>query len=146
MGPEHLLAVSSTELTIRMVVGLAVVGLLLLVLTRLTRRFMEGRGGHRPAIVIRHQQRLDKHASVTLLTAGDRNLLVGTAGQSIVLLAEGDDLGVAAQTTDPGDATTGAVTGGSADEATGSGATIDVRSTGWAHPIRALQNLTVRRG
>lgn len=137
-----LLAVSSTELTIRMVVGLAVVGLLLVVLTRLTRRFMDGRLGNRPAIAIRHQQRLDKHASVTLLTAGERTLLIGTAGQSIVLLAEGEDLGVRAEVTD----TTEATGAGGTDRApAGPGATIDVRSTGWTHPIRALQNLTVRR-
>jgi flagellar biogenesis protein FliO len=129
-----LLAVSSAELTIRMVVGLAVVGLLLWILHRVTRRVLDGRGAGRPTITIRHQQRLDRNASVTLLTAGERNLLIGTSGQAIVLLAEGDDLAARAPTPAP------------AEAGAGHDVSIDVRSAGWTNPIRALQNMTVRRG
>jgi flagellar biogenesis protein FliO len=129
-----ILGASTAELTIRMVVALAVVALLLMILSRMMRRVLGGRNGRRPAIAIRHQQRLDKHASVTLLTAGDRNLLVGTAGQSIVLLAEGDDLAAPAPGPDPG---------GVADD---DRSTIDVRNRGLTNPIKSLQNKTVRRG
>jgi len=133
-----LAAVSTAELTIRMVVGLLVVGLLLLILHRIGRRVMDGRAASRPSITIRHQQRLDRHASVTLLSAGGRNLLIGTSNQSIVLLAEGDDLADAdPRSTASTDAT------GSTTAATG--ATIDVRTRGKGNPIRSLQNKTVRR-
>ncbi len=131
-----LAAVSTAELTIRMVVGLAVVGLLLLILHRIGRRVMDGRAASRPSITIRHQQRLDRHASVTLLTAGGRNLLIGTSNQSIVLLAEGDDLAEADPTAASSTGSTGSTT---------TGATIDVRTRGKANPIRSLQNKTVRR-
>lgn len=134
-----LLAVSTVELTIRMVVGLAVIGLLLLVLNRIGRRVMDGRSARRPSITIRHQQRLDRHASVTLLSAGGRNLLIGTSNQSIVLLAEGDDLADTAPTAPTGSSSSSAA---SEDEASG---TIDVRSPGRGNPIRSLQNKTVRR-
>ncbi len=126
-----LAAVSTAELTIRMVVGLLVVGLLLLILHRIGRRVMDGRAASRPSITIRHQQRLDRHASVTLLSAGGRNLLIGTSNQSIVLLAEGDDLADAAPVT------------GAVDETPST--TIDVRSRNRGNPIRTLQNKTVRR-
>lgn len=148
-----LMAVSTVELTIRMVVGLAVVGVLLFLLNRMTRRVLDGRSRLRPTISIRHQQRLDRHASVTLLQAGDRNLLIGTAGQSIVLLAEGDDLAVdeplrpgSSTGTRPG-STSGSGSGSGPKAGSGakqgSGSSIDVRTR---NPIRALQNKTVRRG
>ncbi len=140
ISTSSMLAVSTVELTIRMVVGLVVVVGLLAVLSRLARRALNGRLVSRPAIAIRHQQRLDRHASVTLLEAGDRTLLVGTTGQSIVLLAEGADL--ASPSTEKPDS-------GRADDttaATPSEPTIDIRSRGLPNPIRALQNKTVRRG
>jgi flagellar protein FliO/FliZ len=140
LPPGSVLAVSTVELTIRMVVGLAVIGLLLLILNRIGRRVMDGRGGSRPSISIRHQQRIDRHTSVTLLTAGGRTLLIGTSSQSIVLLAEGDDL------TNPEPAATSP--NGSAESPLSTrttGPTIDVRSGGRGNPIRALQNKTVRR-
>lgn len=136
------LAVSTVELTIRMVVGLAVIGLLLLILNRIGRRVMDGRGGNRPSISIRHQQRIDRHTSVTLLTAGGRNLLIGTSNQSIVLLAEGDDLAGA----DPATTSTSGSSGSEPSTASaGASTTIDVRSRGRGNPVRALQNKTVRR-
>lgn len=144
-GPDPgMLAVSTTELTIRMVVGLIVVGLLLALLTRVTRRVIEGRGGLRPAVTIRHQQRLDRNTSITLLRAGERNLLIGTSGQAIVLLAEGEDL-IVPEAADPAGRVgtpsgSPAVDGG---QGRGSG-----HGGGWGRPrpIRALQNMTVRRG
>ncbi len=139
LGSTGLLAaVSTAELTIRMVVGLLVVGLLLLILHRIGRRVMDGRAASRPSITIRHQQRLDRHASVTLLSAGGRNLLIGTSNQSIVLLAEGDDLAEA----DPTASRSGS-TRSTGSKGTGTGSTIDVRGKG--NPIRTLQNKTVRR-
>ncbi len=154
VGATQLLAVSTVELTIRMVVALVVIGLLLLALNRLTRRILDGRGGSRPVLSVRHQQRIDRHASVTLLTAGDRNLLIGTTSQSIVLLAEGDDLGTpsaagSGQTAaDPSIGSNGNGAGTGAANGTGNGsspAAIDVRSRSGRNPIRALQNKTVRR-
>ena len=136
------LAASTAELTIRLVGGLAVVAVLLTVLSRMMRRYGGGRNGRRPAISVLHQQRLDKHASVTLLAAGNRNLLVGTAGQSIVLLAEGDDLAAAGSAPSPA---TDAVRADPLDGG-GEASTIDVRSRGLTNPIKALQNKTVRRG
>lgn len=127
-------AVSTAELTIRMVVGLAVIGLLLLVLNRIGRRVMDGRAASRPSITIRHQQRLDRHASVTLLSAGGRNLLIGTSNQSIVLLAEGDDLADTDRSSTGASGATGSAT-----------STIDVRAKGRGNPIKNLQNKTVRR-
>jgi flagellar biogenesis protein FliO len=109
---------------------MAVIGLLLLILNRVGRRVLDGRTGSRPTITVRHQQRLDRHTSVTLVTAGERNLLIGTSSQSIVLLAEGEDLA----TRDPVPAD---------DEPA---ATLDVGTGGRINPIRALQNRTVRRG
>ena len=147
-GAAPALAVSTVELTIRMVVGLAVIGLLLLILNRIGRRVMDGRGGSRPSISIRHQQRLDRHTSVTLLTAGGRNLLIGTSNQSIVLLAEGDDL---AEPEPSGAVTSTGSSGAVSKRASGAVSTgtatttIDVRSRGRGNPIRALQNKTVRR-
>ncbi len=125
-----LAAVSTVELTIRMVVALVVVTALLTVLTRSMRRYLQGRHLDRPHIEIRHQQQLNKHASVTLLTAGGRHLLVGSNSQSIVVLAEGDDL------------TVGSAAKPSADPP----AAIDIRTRPRPNPIRALQNKTVRRG
>ncbi len=148
--PVGLLAVTTAELTIRMVVGLVVVGLLLVVLNRIGRRVLDGRSAHRPAITVRHQQRLDRHASVTLLTAGDRNLLVGTTSQSIVLLAEGDDLAVpGASLGSPGRGARTAGAGGAGTNGAAGGQpaspTIDVRARRGRNPIRVLQNKTVRR-
>jgi flagellar biogenesis protein FliO len=88
---SSLVAVTTLELTIRMVVALIVIGAMLWLLTRTAQRWTRGRAGRVPIQVV-HQQRLDKHASVTLLAAGDRHFLVGTSGQAMVLLGEGDDL------------------------------------------------------
>ena len=129
-GAATLAAVSTVELTIRMVVALIVVTALLTVLTRSMRRFLQGRHLDRPHIEIRHQQQLNKHSSVTLLTAGDRNLLVGTNSQSIVVLAEGDDL------------TANPASGPKVDDPPA----IDIRTRARANPIRSLQIKKVRRG
>ncbi|MEM9563411.1 MAG: flagellar biosynthetic protein FliO [Actinomycetota bacterium] len=143
---------STVELSIRMVVALVVIGVLLYALNRLTRRILDGRGGSRPVLAVRHQQRIDRHASVTLLTAGGRNLLIGTTNQSIVLLAEGDDLGAPPSTgaasldAGPGAGPTTNGTGATAGGGRGAGtAAIDVRTRSGRNPIRALQNKTVRR-
>jgi len=136
------LAASTAELTLRMLVALGFVAVLLTVLSLTVRRYLGGRGGPRPWVVIRHQQRLDKHSAITLLQAGDRNLLVGTSGQSIVLLAEGEDL--VAAPADEAVARTGA--GRTTTTTAGGRSTIDVRTRALANPIKILQNKTVRRG
>jgi flagellar biogenesis protein FliO len=136
------LAASTVELTLRMLVALGVVAVLLTILSRTVRRRLGVRGGPRPWVVIRHQQRLDKHSAITLLQAGDRNLLVGTSGQSIVLLAEGEDL-VAAPTDEPAGRSGARRT---TTSTAGDRPTIDVRTRALANPIKILQNKTVRRG
>ncbi|MEM7275029.1 MAG: hypothetical protein AAF547_18245 [Actinomycetota bacterium] len=149
------LATSTLELTLRMGVALTLIVLLLAGITRFARGRLVGRGGDRPSIDVAYQRQLTKHATLSLVTAGDRHLLIASNNQAITLLAEGDDLMAGAET-GPGD-----------DSAAGEGGdAIDIRSTrpgsgagvgsgagagsvgpaDRGNPIRALQNLTVRRG
>lgn len=134
-----LLAVSTIELTLRMGVALVLITSFLVGATRFTKRHLHNRGQDRPQIDIRHQRQLSKQATVTLLTAGSRNLLIAHTASSTTLLAEGDDL-VAAPT---------------AADGPSSETSIDIRTPepagrgsrkARANPIRQLQNKTVRRG
>lgn len=84
-------AVSTIELTLRMVVSLALVSGALLLITRFSRsRFRLG--GPRATIDVQGRHQLTKSSSVALVRAGQRHLLVGVNDHAITLLAEGDDL------------------------------------------------------
>lgn len=84
-------AVSTIELTLRMLVSLALVSGALLLITRFTRsRFRLG--GPRATIDVQGRHQLTKSSSIALVRAGQRHLLVGVNDHAITLLAEGDDL------------------------------------------------------
>jgi len=86
-----MLAVSTAELTIRMLVALAVVGGLLLLLTRFARsRLNLGTSDAPLQVCNRHQ--LTKSSMVAVVRAGERHFLVGVNDNAISLLAEGNDL------------------------------------------------------
>lgn len=141
-----LLAVSTIELTLRMMVALLVILAILYVSTRVARRRLGPGRADGPAIDVAFQRPLTKHATLSLIKAGDRNLLIASNNQSITLLAEGDDL---VSTPDPTpERTPGRTVSrvGRSRESTGNEASIDIRSNPVANPIRALQNRTVRRG
>lgn len=82
---------TTAELTVRMLVGLAVVGGLLYGLTRFAASRLDGA---RPSATIAVQAResLTKGSAVALVTIGRRTLLLGVTDSSVSLLAEGDDL------------------------------------------------------
>jgi flagellar biogenesis protein FliO len=139
-----MIAVTTLELTLRMLVALGVILGLLAGCNLLLRRYHGVRGGSQAPIRVRAQQRLDKHATVHLVEAGDRRVLVGTTTGSIVVLADGLDLVAeepAADTSAPADRSAAA---DGPEEASAPWLTraIDLRA---ANPVRSLQNKTVRR-
>jgi flagellar biogenesis protein FliO len=86
-----MIAVSTVELTIRMVVALALVSGLLLVVTRTARtRLRMGVGGAPLEVCHRHQ--VTRSSTVALVRSGRRHLLIGLNDHAITVLAEGDDL------------------------------------------------------
>jgi flagellar protein FliO/FliZ len=86
-----ILAASTAELTLRMVVSLAFMGGVVLVAMKLVRgRLRLGAGRH--GITVHSRQQLTKASSVAVIRAGERFFLVGVSDQSVTLLAEGDDL------------------------------------------------------
>ncbi len=96
-------ASTTAELTIRMVLGLAVIVGMLSLGTRLVRRRVGGTAN--VAIDIRGRQVLSKASSVAVIQVGARHLLVGVTEHGVNLLAEGDDL-VAEPTATPASGTT----------------------------------------
>lgn len=136
VGP--LLATSTLELTLRMGVALMIIMGIMWLVTRFARRHMSHRGHDRPHIDVQYQRQLTKHATLSLVKAGNRNLLIASNNQAITLLAEGDDLTALPETEPQPKRLTGQVVGEQPD--------IDVRSTPAVNPIKALQNRTVRRG
>ena len=136
-GP--MLATSTIELTLRMGVALAIIMGIMWLVTRFARRHLNHRGQDRPNIDVQYQRQLTKHATLSLVKAGDRNLLIASNNQAITLLAEGDDL----ITPSASDAKPQRLT----RQVVGEQPNIDVRSTPpVVNPIKALQNRTVRRG
>ena len=95
-----MMAASTAELTLRMLVSLVLVSGLLWAMTQFARKRL--RNGS-PAAVLdvcnRHQ--LTKSSTVAVVRAGHRHFLVGFNDHAITLLAEGDDLAVAPQDGDP---------------------------------------------
>lgn len=76
------------ELTIRLVVSLAVVVGLLLVLARFgSRKF---RGGSGALVQVVHRQPLSRTSAVAVVTVGTRVLVLGTTEQQVSVLAELD--------------------------------------------------------
>ena len=130
-----LVATSTLELSLRMGVALTLILGVLYGLTRITRSRLAGRGGDRPSIDVAYQRQLTKHTTLSLVSAGDRHLLIASNNQAITLLAEGEDLVAPPPAAEDR-----------------SKASIDIRSSASTakaepnNPIRALQNLTVRRG
>jgi len=94
-----LLGASTVELTVRMVVSLAVMGLAVLVVTKLARGRLR-LGGVRADIAVHARHQLTRNASVAVIRAGDRWLLVGVTDTNVTVLAEGDDLAAAPAATD----------------------------------------------
>lgn len=82
---------TTAELTVRMLVGLAVVGGLLYGLTRFAASRLDGA---RPSatIAVEARESLTKGSAVALVTIGRRTMLLGVTDSSVSLLAEGDDL------------------------------------------------------
>lgn len=76
------------ELTIRLIVSLAIVIGLLLLLARFgARKF---RGGNGALVQVVHRQALSRTSSVSVVTVGTRVLVLGTTEQQISVLAELD--------------------------------------------------------
>ena|SRR5690348_1292601 len=76
------------ELTIRLVVSLAIVVGLLLVLARFGARKFRGNSGALVHVV--HRQALSRTSSVSVVTVGSRVLVLGTTEQQISVLTELD--------------------------------------------------------
>ncbi len=89
-----MIAVSTVELTLRMLVSLALVSGLLLTITRFTKSRMGGRSAA-AALDVCHRHQLTKSSAIAVVRAGQRHFLVGVNDNAITLLAEGDDLAAA---------------------------------------------------
>lgn len=76
------------ELTVRLIVSLAIVIGLLLVLARFGARKFKGNSGAMVHVV--HRQALSRTSSVSVVTVGSRVLVLGTTEQQISVLAELD--------------------------------------------------------
>jgi flagellar biogenesis protein FliO len=85
------LAASTAELTLRMIVSLAVVGGVLGVVVRLSRSRL-GSGRARPGIGVQARCQLTRASAVAVVRAGERYFLLGVNDQAVTILAEGDDL------------------------------------------------------
>ena len=94
------------ELVVRVVLSLAVVLGLLWLMTRISSRRLGG--GRRSPLRVLGRQALGRNASVAVVEAGDRVLLVGVSEHGVNLLTELDplalDLAPAEDDTEPGDA------------------------------------------
>ncbi|MEM8926220.1 MAG: flagellar biosynthetic protein FliO [Actinomycetota bacterium] len=90
---------STLELTIRMLIGLAVIGGLLYVINRTARNRL-GRGGGIDLEVC-GRQALTRSSSVAVVRVGERHLLLGVNDHAVTLLTEGDDLLAATRGGDP---------------------------------------------
>jgi len=84
-------AVSTLELTLRMLVALAVVGVLMYGTMRLARTKVGVSGTANP-ISIRARQQLTRSTAAMVLEVGARQVLIAVNDDSVTVLAEGDDL------------------------------------------------------
>ncbi len=76
------------ELTVRLVVSLAVIVGILLVLTKVGSRRFQGRTGALVRVV--HRQPLSRTSALAVVTVGGRVLVIGTTEHQVSLLAELD--------------------------------------------------------
>jgi len=86
-----MLAASSLELVVRMGISLIVVGVLMAVALKASRS-RTGMVMSKAGLSVCSRRQLTRSASVMVLRAGERHLLVAVNDQSVTLLAEGDDL------------------------------------------------------
>ena len=86
-----MLAASTIELGLRMMVSLVLMGVVTLVAFKVLRGRLK-LGPARSGISVEHRHQLNRSASVAVIRAGRRRFLIGVNEQSITLLAEGDDL------------------------------------------------------
>lgn len=114
LGAPVVLGASTTELTLRMVVSLTVMGLATLVVMKLARGRLR-LGGVRAGIAVHARHQLTRSASVAVIRAGDRWLLVGVTDANVSVLAEGDDLAPDAIPAPANGPVTGGADGPSAD-------------------------------
>lgn len=91
LRPAPLLGASTAELSLRMLVSLSVMGLAALVVMKLARGRLR-LGGARADIAVHARHQLTRNASVAVIRAGERWLLVGVTDTNVTVLAEGDDL------------------------------------------------------
>ncbi len=149
------LAVSTVELALRMILALAILVVVLLGAGRLARKRLGG-AGRMPEIEIAARRQLTKTSTLAVVRAGQRHVLIGVNDHAITVLAEGQDLladddGVESEPgsepvvdirTPEQQATAG---DGRRREARRPGPTI--RSAGpRSSVVEALRDLTVRRG
>jgi flagellar biogenesis protein FliO len=132
----QVLGTSTVELTIRMVVALAVTLLTITTGTRVIRHYRNNTNTTTNPITIHHQQQLTKHTQLTLLTTGTRQLLIATNPTTTTLLAQGPDL-------TPPTTNTPQTTQTKTTKPKTTKPAIDIRTP--RNPIRQLQNKTVRR-
>lgn len=83
-----ILAASTVELMLRMLVSLAIIGAFAFGALRVSRRRL-GLGSARPGISIHARHQLTRTASVAVVRAGDRYFLLGVTDHGVNLLAEG---------------------------------------------------------
>lgn len=84
-------AVSAIQLVLRVVVSLIVVVALMLAFSAFLRRGgARGMGRRRGAIEIVARQGLSRNASITLVRAGDRALVLGVTDSNVTLLLDAD--------------------------------------------------------
>ena len=86
-----IVAAATAELTLRMLVSMAVIGVFLLVAVRVTKGRLRT-GARRAGIGIHARHQLTKASSVAVVQAGSRYFLLGVNDSAVTLLAEGDDL------------------------------------------------------
>jgi len=86
-----MLAASSLELFVRMGLSLALVFVLMAVVLKASRARV-GPVLAKDGLSVCSRRQLTRSASVMVLRAGERHLLVAVNDQSVTLLAEGDDL------------------------------------------------------
>ena len=105
-----MVAVSTVELTIRMILALILVSVLLMLITKFARNKFRF-GGTRAMIDVRDRHQLTKSSTVAVVRAGQRHFLIGVNDHAITLLAEGDDLVMGQDLVASGEPATGTTDG-----------------------------------
>jgi flagellar biogenesis protein FliO len=87
-----MLAASTVELALRMLVSLGFVAGLGWLATQVARTRLIGPGSRRAELRVCARQQVTRSATVAVLQAGDRHFLIGATDAGVTLLAEGDGL------------------------------------------------------